>query len=194
MSTGSDAADQMVKETVYFTSEAAKLVGVGAKNLAALLLALARDHQQLKGKTSIEALLKSTEQPKVVRIKILDLADFRRNARMYGVQFAAIRDKRSLDGICDVIVPVEKISQVNRILEKMGYAIPSKEEEAKNGKGADQSERNSKRRDSSVKETMDSNKAKSASEKQSAQSGGYGTRLAAIKKNGKSTKSTAQAR
>lgn len=41
MSIGADAADQMVREGIQITESAVRLAALGAKNLAALLIALA---------------------------------------------------------------------------------------------------------------------------------------------------------
>lgn len=43
MNSGSEAADQMVREGIQITEAAVKLSALGAKNLAAIALALARD-------------------------------------------------------------------------------------------------------------------------------------------------------
>lgn len=40
MSIGADAADQMVREGIQITESAVRLAALGAKNLAALLIAL----------------------------------------------------------------------------------------------------------------------------------------------------------
>ena len=47
MSTSGETADLMVKEGIQITESAVKLAGLGAKNLAALLIALANDNQTL---------------------------------------------------------------------------------------------------------------------------------------------------
>ena len=48
MSQGSEAAEQMTREAVKLSEEAIKLSALGAKNLAALCLAMAKDNQKLK--------------------------------------------------------------------------------------------------------------------------------------------------
>lgn len=48
MSQGSNAADQMVKETIAITEMAVKLAGSGAKNLMVLLTLYAKENHQLK--------------------------------------------------------------------------------------------------------------------------------------------------
>ena len=51
MSTNGETADLMVREGIQITESALKLAGLGAKNLAALLIALANDNQKPAGKT-----------------------------------------------------------------------------------------------------------------------------------------------
>ena len=57
MSTSGETADLMVKEGIQITESAVKLAGLGAKNLAALLIALADDNQKLAGKTKLKRLV-----------------------------------------------------------------------------------------------------------------------------------------
>ena len=57
MSQGSEAAEQMTREAVKLSEEAVKLSALGAKNLAALCLAMAKDNQNLNIKTNLKLLL-----------------------------------------------------------------------------------------------------------------------------------------
>ena len=57
MSTNGETADLMVREGIQITESALKLAGLGAKNLAALLIALANDNQKLAGKTNLKRLI-----------------------------------------------------------------------------------------------------------------------------------------
>lgn len=132
MNTGGDAADQMVRESIQITESAAKLAGLGAKNLAALLLALAKDNQKSKGKTNLSRMLREGRELKVFRIKIPDLQNFHKEAKQYGVLYTTIRDKNNTDGLCDILARAEDVSKINRIIERMGYPIPIKENERKN--------------------------------------------------------------
>ena len=51
MSQGSEAAEQMTKETLRISETIAKLSGTGAKNLAVFLAAVMKDNVKIKGKT-----------------------------------------------------------------------------------------------------------------------------------------------
>lgn len=54
MSTSGETADLVVKESIQITESAVKLAGLGAKNLAALLIAIAKDNPKLAGKTGLK--------------------------------------------------------------------------------------------------------------------------------------------
>ena len=56
MSTSGETADLMVREGIQITESALKLAGLGAKTLAALLIALANDNQTVAGKTTLKRL------------------------------------------------------------------------------------------------------------------------------------------
>ena len=62
MSTSGETADLMVREGIQITESAVKLAGLGAKNLAALLIALANDNQKLAGKTNLKRLIHDGEE------------------------------------------------------------------------------------------------------------------------------------
>lgn len=132
MSAGGDAADQMVQEGIQITESAVKLAGLGAKNLVALLLALLREHQKLKGKSSIDRLLHDEKQLSIFHVKKADLPEFTKLSKQYGVLFHPIYNKKAGRGLCDIMVKSEDASKVNRILEVMQYPAPGREGEGKN--------------------------------------------------------------
>lgn len=124
MSIGTEAADQMVRSGIQITEAATKLTALGAKNLAALLIALAKENQKLAGKTNLTRLLTEGKPPAVVNIPEKDMRRFSREAKKYGVLFSAIRDKTNLNSNVDIITRQEDIPKINRIFERMGYAVP----------------------------------------------------------------------
>lgn len=81
MSIGSETAEQMTREAIQISEGAAELAALGAKNLAALCLALANENQKLRGKTHMNALLRSGKELRVFDLKEQDLAAFRREAK-----------------------------------------------------------------------------------------------------------------
>lgn len=91
MNTGGDAAERLVRDSLMITEEAVKLAGLGAKNLAALLVALAKEEEKTHGPTRLTRLLRSGEELKLLPIKSEDLRQFRQLAKEYGVLFCPIK-------------------------------------------------------------------------------------------------------
>lgn len=137
MDVSGDVADLMVKESIQLTEASIKLLAAGSKNLAAFLWALAKDSKKVKGKTNLGRLLKEGRELKVFRIKESDYKTFQALSNQYGVLFAGIKDKRRDDGMIDLISNVDYVSQINHILERLGYPAPTKAQEADTPKKAD---------------------------------------------------------
>ena len=144
MSQGSDAAEQMVKETMIISETAAKLAGLGAKNLAVLLTLYLREKHQLKGETNLKKLLKEGKEIRVFCLDKDNLAEFKQHAKDYGIVYSALKQKNDESNIIDVLVKAADTPRVNRILEKMKYPLPSEkkaDEQAKKSVSAARSEK-----------------------------------------------------
>ena len=144
MSQGSDAAEQMVKETMIISETAAKLAGLGAKNLAVLLTLYLREEHQLKGETNLKKLLKEGREIRVFCLDKDNLAEFKQHAKDYGIVYSALKQKNDDSRIVVVLFKAEDTPRVNRILEKMKYPLPSEEkadEQAKKSVSAARSEK-----------------------------------------------------
>ena len=168
MSTNGETADLMVREGIQITESALKLAGLGAKNLAALLIALANDNQKLAGKTNLKRLIHDGEELTIFSVKQEDLKGFQMEAKRYGVLFYPIINKVEKTGTVEskrygvlfypVINKVEKTGtaeimakakdakQINRIFERMGYPAPVREDAAKKASARAPSENSSKER------------------------------------------------
>ena len=120
MSQGSEAAEQMTREAVKLSEEAVKLSALGAKNLAALCLAMAKDNQKLK------RLLTEGKELRVFDLKEEDVSAFTKEAKTYGILFSTIRNTKSNRDTVDVVVKAEDAARINRIFENMGYAVPER--------------------------------------------------------------------
>ena len=105
MNTGGDAAERLVRDSLMITEEAVKLAGLGAKNLAAILVALAKEEEKTHGPTRLTRLLRSGEELKLLPIKSEDLRQFRRLAKEYGVLFCPIKNKSLDNGLNDILFP-----------------------------------------------------------------------------------------
>ena len=127
MNTSGEVADLMVKEGIQITEEVAKLAGLGAKNLAAIIIALLKEDNKLQGKTNLKKLLKSDKPLCILQIKEKDIGKFNAEAKKYGVLFTAVKDNTNNTGLCDIIAKQEDVTKLNYIMEKMGYAAPEPE-------------------------------------------------------------------
>ena len=150
MNTSGEVADLMVKEGLMITEEVVKLTGLGAKNLAAIVIALLKEDNKLQGKTNLRKLLKSDKQLCILQIKESDIKKFNAEAKKYGVLFTAVNDKSNNTGLCDIIAKQDDVTKLNYIMEKLGYAgteqevepepEPEKKEPEKDISGKDEGE------------------------------------------------------
>ena len=124
MNMGGDAAERLVRDSLMITEEAVKLAGLGAKNLVAILVALAKEEEKTHGPTRLTRLLRSGEELKLLPIKSEDLRQFRQLAKEYGVLFCPIKNKSLDNGLNDILFPASAAASVNRVLEHMGYPVP----------------------------------------------------------------------
>ncbi len=122
MTNGAEAADQIVNMSLKGIEVFAKISGEGAKNLATYLYAVLKDQKKTRGKTRLEGLLRSGKELKVFAVRNEDLKKFTEEAKRYGVLFCALRDKKNVDGMCDVMVRAEDASKINRIVERFKLA------------------------------------------------------------------------
>lgn len=128
MSQGSDAAEQMVRETMIISETAAKLAGLGAKNLAVLLTLYLREEHPLKGETNLKKLLKEGKEIRVFCLDKDNLAEFKQHAKDYGIVYSALKQKNDESNIIDILIKAEDTPRVNRILERMNYPLPGEDE------------------------------------------------------------------
>ena len=77
MSTSGEAADQMAREALQFSEVAIKLTALGFKNSLALALAYAKENPKVRGKTSLDRLLRENKELKVIPIKTEDVSQFK---------------------------------------------------------------------------------------------------------------------
>ena len=96
MNTGGDAAERLVRDSLMITEEAVKLAGLGAKNLAAILVALAKEEEKTHGPTRLTRLLRSGEELKLLPIKSEDLRQFRQACK--GIRRPVLPDQKQISG------------------------------------------------------------------------------------------------
>ena len=160
MNTSGEVADLMVKESIQVTEATAKLVGLGAKNLAAIIIALINDDTKLQGKTNLKQLLKADKPLCILQIKEKDLKTFHTEAKKYGVLFTAVSDKTNNTGFCDIIAKQDDVTKLNYIMEKLGYTAPEIEPEPEQSEPAQKTiEENSKNQFPRAKENQQENES-----------------------------------
>ena len=80
MNTAGDAAEQIVKMSLGGVEAAAKITGAGAKELAMMIYAIAKDQKKTKGKTRLTNMLRSEKPLKVFAVKDSELQLFCKEA------------------------------------------------------------------------------------------------------------------
>ena len=121
MEVSGEAADLVMKEGVQISEEAIKLLAQGAKNLAALLYALAKDQKKLYGKVNMNRLLSEQRPIEVLPLRTEDFDEFKRRAKKVGLLFSTILDKKGDAPYLEILTNIDHLSQANYILEQMGY-------------------------------------------------------------------------
>lgn len=111
----------MAREALQFSEVAIKLTALGFKNSLALALAYAKENPKVRGKTSLDRLLRENKELKVIPIKTEDVSQFKEYARQYGVLFAVIKDKSAQGEKVDIMFKAEDVSKP-RTLRQGHYA------------------------------------------------------------------------
>ncbi|WP_214629688.1 PcfB family protein [Paenibacillus agaridevorans] len=122
MSSGTEAADQVVSMSLRGIEVMAKISGEGAKHLAVYLFAALQGQKRTRGRVRLESMLRSGKELKVFAVRNEDLPTFCKEAKRYGVLYCALRDKKNVDGLCDVMARAEDASKINRIVERFKLA------------------------------------------------------------------------
>ena len=146
MSTNGETAELVVKEGIQITESAVKLAGLGAKNLAALLIAIAKENPKLSGKTGLKRLIQDGEELTIFSVKQEDLKGFQMESKRYGVLFYPVINKVEKTGTAEIMAKAKDAKQINRIFERMGYPAPVREDAAKKASARAPSENSSKER------------------------------------------------
>ena len=131
MDVSAEAADVVVRESLQATEAAAKLTLEGVKNVAALLLAIAKQDMKVVGETTAKRLARDSSPAVVIPIKAEDKAKFQKLAKEFGVLYFIAQKKGNDSGILNVVSNQNYAAQLNAVMEQMGYPIPqqAKEEE-----------------------------------------------------------------
>lgn len=137
MDVSAEAADVVVRESIQAAEATVKLSIEGMKNVAALLLAIARQDFKVVGETSSKRLARDTSAPAVViPIKAEDRAKFQKLAKEFGVLYFIAQKRGSDTGILNVVSNQNYAAQLNAVMKQMGYPIPEKAKEDETPKKA----------------------------------------------------------
>ena len=133
MSNGGDAAEQIVRMSLDGVEYAIKIAGAGAKNIAALLFALAKSKKsqppnlKTSGPERLKRMLKSKRPMDVFSVREQDIREFVKETKKFGIVYCAVREKTPRpDGMIDLLVFKEDSPRINRILERLQYEVVDK--------------------------------------------------------------------
>lgn len=119
MNQGGDAADQVIRYSLDGTEIALKLSGLAAKNLALFLVALLKDQKKSRGKTRVLRMVKDGRSTRFFSVPSERMQEFSREAKMRGLLFAGIRDRKKPDNI-EIMVFADDAAKASRVMDAMG--------------------------------------------------------------------------
>lgn len=124
MDVSGETADLLVREGVQATEGALKLTGVALKNVAALLIAIARQEHKVVGKTSSRRLARDPAPAEVVQLRKEDIPRFQKLAKQYGILYFFVHKKGNENGITNIVSNQNYAAQLNAAMEELGYPVP----------------------------------------------------------------------
>ena len=115
-----DAAEEVVRMVLNGADITIRLVGAGAKNLAALLIAWAKQEKIHVGKTSLPKLLSSGDELHVLSLTEKQYEGFNKLAKK-NITYAPFLNTKTRDGKVDIVLGARQLGFANHILSKVGY-------------------------------------------------------------------------
>lgn len=115
-----DAAEEVVKMTLNGVDVVIRLLGDGAKNLAALLIAWRNKEKKHVGKTSLPKLLTSGDELHVLSLTKEQYDSFSKQARKK-ITYAPFLNTRNKDGKVDIVLGSRHLNFANHILSRIGF-------------------------------------------------------------------------
>ncbi len=122
MSQSGDVAETMTRMYLQGFEVGLRATGAGAKEILALILAMAKDKKKTAGKTNLVNMLKSGKELKVFSVRQEDFKKFTEEAKRYGVLYTALINKKAKDGVTDILVKAQDASKINRIVQRFNLA------------------------------------------------------------------------
>jgi len=153
MDVSAEAADVVVREGLQATEAAAKLAVEGITNVAALLVALAKQDMKVVGETTAKRLARDPAPAEVIPLKKEDMGKFRKLAKEYGILYFFAQKKGNDSGFINVVSNQNYAPQLNVVMATLGYPIPQQAKEddtPKKAKSRAPQERSSQERGSGL--------------------------------------------
>ena len=116
----SQSAEQVTGMSIRISEEAIKLSALGAKHLAAFLIAVSKEGYEIISKSGLEKIVKSGELPAVIPLSKKELADFQCEAKKFNLKYFCVGDKNAEQ--VDIVLSQNDAEIMNCILGKIGYA------------------------------------------------------------------------
>ena len=132
MQADAEAANQVIHMGLEIGDKAVRLAGLGAKNLAALILAILKDSKKLAGKTNLNRLLREGKPLTSYTMDKKAFSEFKKHAKVHGILVTAVRNFKGDNNLVDVVYQEENQRLFNAILEGMKQPIAKKDEAVKN--------------------------------------------------------------
>ena len=114
---GTREAEMIVQFGLQGMTYALRLSGAAAKNIAAMIAALAKQPDKSPGVTRMKALLQSGEPLDYYTVPADKMQKFALMAKKYGIQYCVAMNQ---DGAYDLVVKKSDSSRINRISEMLG--------------------------------------------------------------------------
>lgn len=114
---GTREAEMIVSFTLQGMTYALRLSGAAAKNIAAMIAALAKQPDKSPGATRMKALLQSGEPLDYYTVPADKMQEFAEMSKKYGIQYCVAMNQ---DGAYDLVVKKSDSSRINRISEMLG--------------------------------------------------------------------------
>lgn len=114
---GTREAEMIVQFALQGMTYALRLSGTAAKNIAAMIAALAKQPDKSPGATRMKALLQSGEPLDYYTVPADKMQEFAQMSKKYGIQYCVAMNQ---DGAYDLVVKKSDSSRINRISEMLG--------------------------------------------------------------------------
>ncbi len=136
---GHEPAEQMVSIMFQGIELSLRLGSEGIKTLAEMIYASTQKEANLNMRSGrvkqIAQLLKENKPLRTSKLDIKDIPAFKRQAKKYGILYTIVRDIKSIDNTCTVIMKEEEQHLFNELVNSLGlkgYAIENNNDIKKN--------------------------------------------------------------